>query len=59
VFTAPEQVASSSSVEFTWQPHLGLETRLGNSSSVEISSRYVSTEGSEAIAVRLGILFEI
>jgi hypothetical protein len=49
----------SSTVEFVWQPHFGFETRLGNKSSVEASTRFVAIEGNEAVAIRIGILFGI
>ncbi len=53
------QSVSSSSGEFTWQPHLGFEANLGQNSSVEISSRYVGIQGNESVGFRIGILFGI
>jgi hypothetical protein len=50
---------STSSTEFTWQPHLGLETKLGNNSFVEISSRYIAIPENEGVGIRIGILFGI
>ena len=50
---------TTSTVEFTWQPQLGLEARLGQNSSVEVSSRYVAISENETVGLRIGILFGI
>ena len=59
VYAQSGEAVASTTTEFVWQPHLGLETKLGQDSSVEISSRYVAIEGNEAVGIRIGILFGI
>lgn len=60
VRSTPDGPASSSSTtEFVWQSYLGFESKLGNDSSVEISSRYVGIQQNDLIAIRIGILFGI